>query len=163
MGQKLIDELKKKAKADYERKLKELEVEYQKNIDAISRVSSFMNKDVDDKSQVAVTEVSEEHTKANATSQEVREIIERFNNQWSVVDVRRVLADKIPPRELSKNVLHNVIKQKREKGEIKTVKEGVGRRPAIYETVRPVQEATGFDLPRNDEDPGSTQHPGSSH
>jgi len=130
--QKELEELKKKAQAKYATKLKELELEYQKNLDAIERVFALMDKNDNNTIEKRVAQTQQ---KRMATSQTVREIVSRFNNEFSVHDIRREALNMNPPLEVSKNVLHSVIKQKRIKNEIEMVAEGSGRTPSVYRNV----------------------------
>lgn len=137
---KELENLKKKAREDYEHKIKKLELEYQKNLDAIERVFALMDQN-DSDANIDTKETAEVQKKIMATSQTVREIISRFNSEYSVRDIRREAANMNPPREVSKNVLHSVIKQKRKNNEIKTVEEGSGRSPAIYRNVNKKEDS----------------------
>ena len=109
---KKLHELKEKARKDYEKKLKELEVEYQKNLEAIERVVALMT---GEDAQSTPDDQTKEPKKMMATSQTVREIIDSFDDEFTVVEIRDKASKMSPPLEVSKNVLHSVIKQRREK------------------------------------------------
>lgn len=133
---KKLNELKKKAQDDYENKLREIEVEYQKNLEAIDRVAALMEIDKTQSSPSEEQPQPQPQKKMMATSQTIREIVNRFDNEFSVTDIREEAAKMSPPLDVSKNVLHSVIKQKREKNELITIQEGVGRTPAIYKNAK---------------------------
>ena len=132
---KKIYELKEKARKDYEKKLKELEVEYQKDLDAIERVVALM---ADGDGQITSDDQTKTPKKMMATSQTVREIIDSFDGEFTVAEIRDKASQMSPPFEISKNVLHNVIKQKRKQNKLETVQPGIGRTPAIYKNIKPV-------------------------
>ncbi len=139
-----ILDLKEKAKVEYEDKLKQLESEYKKKIEAIDIVRSLME---NDNKTISIEKPPQTSIKNGmATSQIAREIIDRLQGDFSVHDIQKEASNMNPPLEVSKNVLHNVLKKKREGNQIEVVVAGAGRAPSIYKKTDkyvPQQKAKG--------------------
>ena len=140
--QRELNSLMQKAKANYDRKRKELDDEYQKNIEAIKRVV-FLIGDNNNLQALATAgidaqdghESGSEMVMQKADADTVREIVDSFIEDYTVNDVRGKAAGLNPPLEVSRNVFYHVLKQKKEAGEAKMIKEGSGRMPAVYRNV----------------------------
>lgn len=126
-----IINLKDKATAEYESKLKEIKEEYDKKIEAIDIVLALI-KNENEPIDICNETNKRKEPVMKATSQDVRGIIDCFDGNFSIHNIKREASTMVPPLDVSKNVFHNVIKRKRENGEIEIVKMGSGRLPAVY-------------------------------
>ena len=148
---KTLNELKDRAKAEYEQKCKDLKIEYNKNLEAIDRVFALMNENLSNSNnKEALHPQPMQQPKTKASAQIIREIIDHFDGDFSVIEIRAEAKKMDPTFEISRNALHSVIKKKKNKGEIETVMESSGRSPAVYRKRLTFVRKDGFGIVKKD-------------
>lgn len=127
-----ILELKQKAKKEYETKVKTLKAEYDKDINAIDRVFSLMGDEKQKPRKLIRRSPPAKHFKTGTpAAQVVREIINDLGIKFSSKDIKDAASKLTPPVEVTRNILHHVIKMKKDNNEIYKVG-GSGKSPAVY-------------------------------
>lgn len=138
-----LKELLANEEAEYEKLLKKIEPLlkeqkiYEDKISAFRKlISSYENPVLEeDKGKTGLRRVRVKVKGGTTTASAIRSIVGKYENDFTVNDVRPVFKENFPELNFSRYSFHNVMKERVESGESKVVEQGEGITPSRFRNI----------------------------